>query len=564
MARIRSYLEGDEGALVALANRAYAHYAGSVPRTVEHWRWSILSRPGVAAADVLLLVAGEGGLLGYGVLGPGGIVLEFCLEPELTGDRRTAAARALTDALEARCLATGVESILFELPRSDARVRALLTAGGYRHEESRSLELILVDVAAALTHLLAHRRGRMPHDWRPIFLLALAPGHYRAAGSLVLRIAPGESIPVSRAENDTPADVRVETDLSTLTDLIFRRTRFDEARGAGRIAIEPAAREQDARTLCEWLVLKSMWYTPPADDRGSCNCEAGGREAGGCEDDGPETGGREAPVPPPAVRLTAYQAGDETALVHLLNGCRGGAWGDETFWRWKHGGRPGFRPADVVVARSAGAIVGCLHSAVLDLKIEEGLTVPMSFDGDCAVLSGAHGDDIAACAHDLSGAEFRARGVVFRGGFTSREQNERFSHRRFGHVLVPGVTTQFRKYLGPGALAPRVAELGARLLARPAFRRALRRPFAVDLAIDGFPPCHAVLAADGFRLERGRAPGADLRARLTYLLLTEFADREFPRPGVVFHAVGRGELAVAGLLRAAPRLVALAVAYLRR
>lgn len=549
-ARIRSYREGDEGALVPLANRAYAHYAGSVPRTVEHWRWSILARPGVAAADILLLVGGEGDLLGYGVLGPGGVVLEFCLEPELTGDRRTAAARALKDALEARCLATGQESILFELPRSDARVRALLAAEGYRYEESRSLQLLLVDVAAALTRLLEHRRGRMPHDWRPIFRFELAPGHYRVPGALVLRVAPGESIPVSAATGGAAADVHVRTDLSTLTDLILRRTRYDEARSAGRIVVEPAAREQDARTLCAWLVLKSPWYTPPADDRGG--------------DGRGEDSGKSGEALCAEFELAPYRAGDETALVGILNACRRGAWGDAAFWRWKHGGRPGFCPADVLVARTAGEIAGCFHGAVLDFKIEEGLSVPMSFDGDFAARPVHDGPAAAARAHDLSHAELSARGVVLRGGFTTREENARFFHPRFGYTLAPEVTIQFRRYLGPGALAPRVTELGTRLLARPALRRALRCPLVIDLAIAGFPPCHAVLAAGGFRLERGAAAGADLRARLSYLLLTEFAGRELPRLGVVFHAMGRGELAVEGFLRAAPRLAALALAYLRR
>ncbi len=267
MPPIRAYRAGDEVALVNLANRAYSHYAGFVPRTVEHWRWSVLSRPGITAEDILLLVADGGQLLAYAVLAPGGVVLEFCLDPELTGDLRTEAARRLKNALETRCLACGQESIVFELPRSDGRVRALLAAEGYRHEESQCLQLILVDVEEALRRLLAHRRGRIPHDWRPVFLLELAPGFYRTGETLRLRVAPGESRAIAPAEPGAPADVYVRTDLSTLTDIMLRRDRFEEARSGGRIAVEPPARERDARTLFDWFVLKSPWYTPPADGR---------------------------------------------------------------------------------------------------------------------------------------------------------------------------------------------------------------------------------------------------------------------------------------------------------
>ncbi len=267
MHHIRSYRAGDEAILVEIAERAHAPYGGSVPRTVAHWRWSILDRPGIASDDILILGAATGETLGYAVLGRGGVVLEFCLEPKLTGEARTEAARALKRALEERCLATGQETIVFELPHSDGRVRALLAADGYRQEESQSLQLILVDVEEAIRRLLAHRRGRLPHDWRPVFRFELAPGHYRRSGPLILRIAPGEAETVVRSAPDVVADVTVRTDLSTLTDLMFRRVRFEEARSLGRIEVVPAAREQDARTLCDWLVLKNPWYTPPADGR---------------------------------------------------------------------------------------------------------------------------------------------------------------------------------------------------------------------------------------------------------------------------------------------------------
>ncbi len=268
--------------------------------------------------------------------------------------------------------------------------------------------------------------------------------------------------------------------------------------------------------------------------------------------------------PTPEIAFSSYRPGDDRAIVAVLNACQEGAWGDEALWRWKHRERPGFNPADVVVARKGGEVVGCFHGAVLELKLEEGFTVPMSYDGDFAVIPAYRGRDLAVRAHDRSGAELRARHVVFRGGFTSRELNAKLYHRRFGYVFVPGVTTQFRKYLGPGPLVPRVADLGERLLSRPALRRALSRPLTVDLVIAGFPACHVVLTAAGFRLERGPAVRADLRARMSYLLLTSFAGGEAPGPGTLLHAIGRGELRIGGLVRSAPRLFALALALLRR
>ncbi len=271
------------------------------------------------------------------------------------------------------------------------------------------------------------------------------------------------------------------------------------------------------------------------------------------------------PAAGPAADITfeSYRPGDEAALVALLNAIQGDRWGDLTWWNWKHRDCPGFRADDIIVGRVAGEVVACLHATVLEVRIAPGLTLPVSFDSDLAVLPARRGQDLGARARDLSSERLRARHVVFRVGFTSRALNENYFHPRFGHVLVPGVTTQYRKHLGPGSLAPRVAELGARLVARPAVRGALRRPLVVDLAIGGFLPCHVVLAAHGFELVRGAAERPDLRARLPYALLASLADGGLPHPRVLLRALGRGELRVGGLLRTAPRLLALALALAR-
>jgi hypothetical protein len=283
----------------------------------------------------------------------------------------------------------------------------------------------------------------------------------------------------------------------------------------------------------------------------------------------PPTPSRSDPPPAasdaPAIEFGDYRAGDEGLLVGVLNACQPGEWGDEASWAWKYRDRPGFIADDVVAARSGGKVVGCFHGAVLPLKLEEGLVVPMSFDGDYAVLPEHRGRDIPLAAHDLIDERLRARHVVFRGGFTSRELKERFYHRYFGYVFAPVVTTQYRKYLGPGPLAPRVAALGERLLDRPPVRRALERGLVIDLEIPGFAASNLELSAAGFRLAHGAAAAADLRARIPYWLLTSFASGgERPRPGAILRALCGGRIRAHGLFRSAPRLIALGLALLRR
>jgi len=262
--------------------------------------------------------------------------------------------------------------------------------------------------------------------------------------------------------------------------------------------------------------------------------------------------------------LRDHRPGDEPVIVALLDAVQRGDWGDEALWRWRHAARPGFRSDEVVLATVGDAVVGSFHGAVLPLKLEDGLVVPMSFDGDYAVLPEHRKRDIAVQAHDLTDDRLRARHVVFRGGFTSRELNERLYHRRFGYVFVPGVTTQYRKILGPGPLAPRVVALGESVCMRTAVRRALARPLVMALEIPDFPACHMVLAADGFRLERGMAPAPDVKLRVPYQLLASVGGGGMPPMGALARALVRRQLWVSARPGAWSRVFALGLALLRR
>jgi hypothetical protein len=283
--QIRTFRTGDESRLVGLANRAYTAFGGHVVRDVEGWRWSILDRPGVDPEDVMVVEAEDNAIVGYGVLGPGGVVLELCLDPDLAGRERAAVAKQLVGALEERCQSRGFEAIAFELPISDSVVDHLLVGDGYRSEETHSLTVNVIDLPGLLQKILAHHRDSLPPDWRADFLLDIAPGTYPSHRGTRLRVQidDGKDVLVSEASNgfsesaeapgstesppEVPAPIEIATDLSAITEIVFGRSSFDAAKAAGRIRVEPGDSERRARTLFELMAIKSPWYTPPADGR---------------------------------------------------------------------------------------------------------------------------------------------------------------------------------------------------------------------------------------------------------------------------------------------------------
>ncbi len=262
--------------------------------------------------------------------------------------------------------------------------------------------------------------------------------------------------------------------------------------------------------------------------------------------------------------LQDYLPGLEAEIVRVLDLSQRHGWNSEDTWRWKYSARPGFRPEEVVTAHTDGRMVACLHTAVLPVKLEDGLEILVSFDGDFAVLPEFRRRGLLFDAYDVTDRRLLARHVSLRGGFTSPELNIRFYQKHFGMVFMPSVTTQFRKHLGLGPLRPRVKALGDALLDRPRIRAALAsRPLTVDLRVEGLPDGHLVFAGDGFRLEHGAATTPDLSVRSPYILLATLADSPSSVVKVAIVSLLRGRLRVRGLLRQGPRLLGIIASVLR-
>lgn len=262
--QVRPYRKGEETGFIELFRRSYGGYGGHVERSVPYWRWSILDRPGLSPEDIL--VAEEGSrLLGYGVLGPTGWVLEFAVEPELGSARRGRVAERLASSLEALARSKQLETLVFQLPRGDRELVGILRRSGYLEEPTGSLQLVIVDLISLLQDLVA-RPPDGPSCPGETMLLELEPGGYNflSHDRVLLGLSPPRA---AAAGADTKADVVVRTDASNLTDMIFRRKTLDEIEAAGELTTDPPDLRDAAARILTALIVRTPWYTPPADAR---------------------------------------------------------------------------------------------------------------------------------------------------------------------------------------------------------------------------------------------------------------------------------------------------------
>ena len=263
---IRAYRAGDEGPIVDLANRNLAPYAGWTPRTVEYWQWSILQRPGVNPADVLVLESG-GLIVGYAALLQDGKVLDFSVAIDQRRRKRRAYIKQLIQALEDSARARGCDLLSFSLPSSDRLIDTALRDAGYIVEKGQCFSLGILDPRSLLQQLLSARRPQLSAA-PGAFTLELTPGAYPVllASRLLVRLHPEVRVEDISQAFEYPSECLIRLDLCALTELVFCRVPARTLLSEARLTITPATSTEAACRLLNALIIDTDWHVPACDE----------------------------------------------------------------------------------------------------------------------------------------------------------------------------------------------------------------------------------------------------------------------------------------------------------
>ncbi len=266
--RIRAYQAGDEGPIVELSNRSLAPHAGWVTRTVEYWRWSILTRPDVHSSDILLLESG-GQIVGYAALSQDGSVLELFVDPDRPKRDRRAFTCELVAALEDHARARRCDVLTFSSPASDRVIDRALRSSGYVVEPGHCFSLGILNPQLLLQQLLAARQSRLASLRSSTFIFELTPGQYPFLLNSRLGVQLNPSPRVVDLGNvevgGHAGDCVIQMDLCALTELIFCRVPAGLLLRQSRLRIQPDTCVVDACKLLEALVIDAEWHVPKSD-----------------------------------------------------------------------------------------------------------------------------------------------------------------------------------------------------------------------------------------------------------------------------------------------------------
>lgn len=266
-------------------------------------------------------------------------------------------------------------------------------------------------------------------------------------------------------------------------------------------------------------------------------------------------------------QVRPFRGGDEAGILRVLAECHPGTWGSRTaeFWHWRHRHRPGAEDEDITLIEIEGTIVGCIHGGVHEVKLDRHRVVHMSIEGDYAVLPSHRGRSLTDLAHEWSNRYLLRRGVALRSSFARHELNEGLYRKRFGYVYVPSVDVRYSKRLSIERYRRRLDAIGRRSVQKTWLREALqRRPFIVNLDIDGKERFHVAIAPQGFALAQGHTAGADFELCVPRAVVNASARRGGALSRALLAAVVSGRVRTRGLLRSLPKMAAFAADALAR
>lgn len=253
----RTYVQGDEIALVSLFNIEHKNLAGFVPRTVEYWRWCCLDRPDVDEKGILILEKGNA-IVGYAVVGKSGNIWEFCYDS--SRDAKTIVSKLLAWSVN-YSRNVGSNSVALNAYIKDSLMREVCRDMDFSESPSEPVFMSVLDLPKLMCEILQERDKNLYFANVLWFDLKNCPPW--CVSSFGLRFAENR---VEVLEEPVSASrTTIVTEMSTLVSLIFGKEHLLRSLATLKICFHPFWRILEVKKLLSLLQIKTPWFLPRAD-----------------------------------------------------------------------------------------------------------------------------------------------------------------------------------------------------------------------------------------------------------------------------------------------------------
>lgn len=446
--QVRTYVEGDESALLSLFNQYYGRYAGFVQRTLQDWLWYYKLHPDIGPEGILVVNKGKE-IVGYAAIGRLGLrgnvllVYELCYDP--THDGQTIISKLLKKAEQLARDRNG-SYITFDAPSDDTLIRKICEESGFiEGPREKVLGFVVLDIVSLIEQIIKSRKERW-REGNEAFLIRLkdVPPPNNIIAIRWMNGKPSISNKVS-----TKSRVVIDTDLSILKRLIFGEDSILKVLLKSKLAIRPLWKIRSGIRFLSLLLLRDRWYIPryrpvwwykPMDrwykPRSSAMISR-------TDDSMRERN----------YIIRTYREGDEEGIVEMYrNGSSREI--DIEHWTWRNKLSPYFDPSLVFIAEENGKMIACGQAQLRNLKINQSLTVKASQGVNLVVRREHRRRGVATEMMYLVRRRLRDKGAIIHYGITLPWTHKRVYTKRGGTLTSRNLfcNTEYVKFLNCASL----------------------------------------------------------------------------------------------------------------
>ena len=256
---LRTYRQGDEEELILLFNKVYEDFAGFVPRTLEYWRWCILSRPSLSEEGIVV-ASNDSQVVGYAAVEKSGNILEFCYDPGCEG-------KTVVSKLLGWCVSYAVNqnanSVTLNASVQDDVVREICEESEFTEKPFPSLFLRVLDIPYIFRKIIDQKNVEKRLNEKVLLDLRRFPSWCPRHVAIVVQDGH-VSVLSEKLKHPT---IKVETDISTVSFCIFgsKRTLYKAILNR-RLRIRPLRKILRAVKILSLFQLNNPpWFVPGAD-----------------------------------------------------------------------------------------------------------------------------------------------------------------------------------------------------------------------------------------------------------------------------------------------------------
>jgi putative sterol carrier protein len=257
---VRTFLDGDEAALVKLFEKAYMNYGGYSKKTPECWRWNCLQRPDMERTGVIVALDNNTKeIVGYVVAGKSGYVWELSYDPECDG---VEVVSLLLDKATAYIEAAGASSVNFNAPQKDAVIKRVCQKRGFVASEPPKMFLSVLSIQNLVLSLAYDKVSELAKKYDETVLIKIDDAPFWLDATIYVHI---NQLGVN-VENEAQAHTaQLQTDYTTFSSILFGNMSPFSAFAHAKLRIKPLSKILTILKLLSNLQVKAEWFYPLSD-----------------------------------------------------------------------------------------------------------------------------------------------------------------------------------------------------------------------------------------------------------------------------------------------------------